>query len=117
MGLTERIRETLTGQTIDSTDKLEYGLSSDGLKDLDQSLNQLLYEDVKDSLDQLETEVVDSLKDCWQGKSKNLYLQDLSTRIEEVQNEILKEYGDLQQRFVDLAQFYANEDESLYTGM
>lgn len=112
MGWLDRV---MTGATIDSTDNLEYGFSADGLKNLDESLNQLLYEDVKSALNDLNKEVNDSLKDCWQGKSKERYLNDLEDRIDDIIDEIGDEYSDLQRRFEDLAKFYAEEDENLYS--
>ena len=102
------------GDNIESTDSLEYGFSASGLKELDNDLNQLLYDDIVEALDNMLKEVEDQLDKCWQGESKDRYVSDLEDRVEVVKDEIEDEYKDLQSRFEDLSKFYANQDENLY---
>ena len=102
---------------IDSTDTLEFGFSSSGLTALDNDLNELLYDDICTELDNLETSVNELLDQCWQGVSKDRFVVDLGKRIEKIKEEIKVEYSDLKGRFEDLAEYYAKQDEELYTSM
>ena len=99
---------------IEDTTSLEYGYSSDGMKALDESLNQLMYEDIKKQLDELQTTVTAALDTCWQGNSHDRFIKDFGEEIERVKSEIGNEYGDLQHRMNDLANYYYIQDNVLY---
>lgn len=99
---------------IGSTDALEFGYDARGMRALDESLQQLLYEDVKQALEELETNVKTELETCWQGESHDAFIVDLEAQIQNIVKEIGVEYEDLQARFVDTAYYYLQQDANLY---
>ena len=99
---------------IDSTSSLDYGFSSAGMQSLDTSLNELLYEDIKKKLDDLESSVEDQLNNCWQGLSHDRFVGDLKLYILKVENEIQKEYNNLRENMNDLSAYYLKQDDEMY---
>lgn len=96
-------------------DGLEYGVSAEGMSSLDKQLNQLMAEEITDAIRQTKEQVVTDLQTCWQGVSEKKFEADFDVYVSTINNAIIKEYENLQNRLKDIAYNIYKADEELYT--
>lgn len=89
------------------------GYSAKGMRGFKDSLKEMLVDEVEDALDELQETVLTNLSNCWTGDSKDKYVKKLKNQIDDVEDELKKEWNDVSARLTEIGDFYKTQDETL----
>lgn len=91
---------------------LTMGINSNGMEEYKDSLKVELLSTTKEKINNV-TEVVNAINDAWQGKSRDVFLQQFDQAREKINADLDAEYADLNNRLTDLQSSYFAIDQSL----
>ncbi len=99
------------GRSLD-IGNLDIGFSEEGLKEYRSKLNDVLIiqtEEVLKNVSDIET----AINDGWQGRSRDVFMEQFGNTIEEIIKDLKLEYEDLDNRFTEIQDNYYKQDEEL----
>lgn len=95
-----------------SISELTTGIDSKGMDDYMHELYIDILETVANQINDV-TAVTTAINNCWQGNSKEKFLEDFTQARELIVTDLKAEYEDLKNRLEELRSFYFEQDQKM----
>lgn len=92
---------------------LGIGLSRDGMLNYIEAVRAELLIKVKEQINEV-TDLEAAINGCWQGESRDAFLEDFKQKREEICKDLDKEYEDLKNRLLELGNNFYHQDRNMY---
>lgn len=93
-------------------DTMTEGISKQGIENLVDVMQAELLKGVSEKLKETE-EIQTALKAGWQGYSRDVFIENMSTAIDAIIEDLTSEYYDIMQRLAELVQSYYEQDAKM----
>lgn len=92
--------------------QLNIGFSSEGFEEYKSKLQVELIQNTSEKLKDTNT-VIQTLNSGWQGKSRDVFVEQLQRTVTNIINDLEREYDDLCARFAEIENNYYEQDNHL----
>lgn len=96
-------------------DTLTIGIDSNGMQNYRESLRIDLLQSTEQKINEF-TEVEAAINNCWQGLSRDYFLDSFEDMRQRIIQDLEAEYRDLENRLVDLEEMYYKQDLEMLGG-
>lgn len=93
-------------------DTMSEGVSKAGMEELVDLLQAQLLIGVSEKLEETEA-INNALKANWQGKSRDVFIENMTKSIRMIKADLAAEFGDLMNKLAELAQSYYDQDKKM----
>lgn len=101
-----------TGNMNVGIDGLTMGVSTQGMQQYREDLRMELLEQTKEKLEDV-GEIQTAVDAGWQGEARDKFLIDFGEAIRSIEEDLVKEYNDLDNRLQELEQNYFTQDKNM----